>query len=430
VAGVDTIRGIAFQQACALRDAVDLLADPDAALLRVEGAEDIVDYELVAVNGRRLRVCQAKTRQEPRTWSAGDLAAVLNAWDKVAEANDTEFVFVTDGQLGKSAVAIKDIIEAARAGASQADLDTMVEEIPRSTISLPSSSLLRRVEVLTGFGTVGSILEGVELRLLRLMEGGRLVRTEEARAAVDRLFRLLFEVGGEGRLQRREVTRLQILDVLGLTDEEVRAGGAWDLEARDLYRRRVRDDQLGPDMVLLDVLPVHAGPRVLQLSGPIPGEGSRPQPAEVLLEGGQVVLVSPTGSGKTTTLHALRRIAAGRGDVPVLLRADGHLPDTLARRMHEAVASVLGRRLTGGGVERLLADQELLLLVDGVSEVDADTQDALRRDLRVLAAQRPLRVVTAGRDLAVIRSILPGWRPRSGVNGSGRGFRCDARRRR
>jgi hypothetical protein len=34
VAGVDTIRGIAFQQACALGDAVDLLVNPDAAVLR------------------------------------------------------------------------------------------------------------------------------------------------------------------------------------------------------------------------------------------------------------------------------------------------------------------------------------------------------------------------------------------------------------
>jgi hypothetical protein len=407
VAGVDTIRGIAFQQACALGDAVDLLADPEAVLLRVEGAEDIVDYEIIAADGRRLRVCQAKTRREPRTWGAGEIAAVLNAWGELTETEDAEFAFVTDGQLGETAVAIKDVIEASRTGASQAELDTMVEQISRSRISLPPSSLLQRVELLTRFGTVGSILEGVEIRVLRLMERGRVATTEDARTAVDRLFRLLFEVGGEGQLQRREVTRLQVLDALGLTDEEVRAGGAWDIEARDLYRARIRDVQVEPDVVLLDVLPVHAAPRVLQLSGPTPAEGSRSRPAGALLDAGQVVLVSPTGGGKTTTLSAVWRIAADRGDVPVLLGADGHLPGTLGRRLHEAVARVLGRRLTAGAVERLLADRELVLLVDGVSEVDADTRDALRRDLHTLAAQRPLRVVTAGRDLAAARSILP-----------------------
>jgi hypothetical protein len=67
VAGFDTIRGIGFQQASALDGAVDLVLDPEAALLRVEGAEDVVDYETVAADGRRLRVRQAKTRQEPGT---------------------------------------------------------------------------------------------------------------------------------------------------------------------------------------------------------------------------------------------------------------------------------------------------------------------------------------------------------------------------
>jgi hypothetical protein len=408
VAGADTIRGIGFQQACALDDAIDLVVNPVAARLRVEGVEDVVDYETFAADGQRLRVRQAKTRQAPRTWSAKEIAAILDLWAKLGDAEKAEFAFVTDGQLGRSGVALARIIEAAKTDTSQANLQAMADRIAGSSISLPPSSLLRRVELLTGFGTLSSVLEGLELRVLRLLERGRVVTTEDARVVVDRLFRMLFVIGGERQPQQREVTRQQVLDLLELTDEEVTAGGAWDARTRDSYRTRLLAESLRPGTVVLDVLGVHAGPRVLRLlDGPIEAEPATPQPPEALLAARQVALVGPTGTGKTTTLGMLRRLAAERGDLPVLLRADGHLPGTLGRRIHEAVARVLDRRLTTGGAQRLLADQDLLLLVDGVSEVDQNAIDAMRHDLRALAGQRPPRVVVTGRDLAAARGVLP-----------------------
>src|SRR6266567_1699566 len=408
VAGVDTIRGIGFQQACALGDAVKLVTNPAAAVLRVEGTKDIVDYETLAADGRRLRVRQAKTRQAPRTWSAGNIAATLDAFTKLSDADGAEFAFVTDGQLGKTGVAVEKIIEAARAGADQAELDTMANAIPRTSIRLPPSSLLRRVDLLTRAGTLESILDRLELQVLHLMECGRVPTTEDARTAVDRLFRRLFEVGGKPLPEAREVTRQQILDVLGLTDEEVTAGGAWNTQARDAYRAQVLGEPVRPDTVVLDVLQIHASPRVLQLlDGPITATSTAVQPPDALLAARHVVLVGPTGTGKTTTLAAARRLAVEGGDVPVVLRADGHVRGALGRRIHDAVRAVLGRRLTVGGVQRLLADDGLLLLVDGVSEVDADSREALRHDLRALAGQRALRIVVTGRDLATARSVLP-----------------------
>jgi len=129
VAGVDTIRGIGFQQACAIGDAVDLVIDPGAARLRVEGVEDVVDYETFAADGQRLRVRQAKTRQAPGTWSAGEIAAILDLWVKLDGAENAEFAFVTDGQLGKSGIALEEIIEAAKAHTPQAELQTMADRI-------------------------------------------------------------------------------------------------------------------------------------------------------------------------------------------------------------------------------------------------------------------------------------------------------------
>src|SRR6266536_3902546 len=115
VAGVDTIRGIGFQQASALSDAIDLVTNPDAAVLRVEGIEDIVDYQTLTADGRRLWVGQAKTRQAPRTWSAGDIAEILGAWDKLSDADGAEFAFVTEGQRSETGVAVGELIQAVRA---------------------------------------------------------------------------------------------------------------------------------------------------------------------------------------------------------------------------------------------------------------------------------------------------------------------------
>jgi hypothetical protein len=408
VAGFDTIRGIGFQQACALDDAVDLVLDPEAALLRVEGAEDVVDYETVAADGRRLRVRQAKTRQEPGTWSAGELAPILRAWAELGDADGPEFAFVTDGQLGESGVALRRLLEAARAGATKTEFDAMVEAIPRVKIDVPAVSLLRRVELVTRAGTVGSVLERLELRVLRLIERGRVATADDATAVVDRLFRLLFEVGGERLPWQREVTKQQILDALGLTGQQVTGGGAWNGQARDAYQAQLLTRPTRPDILVLDVLQVGAGPRVLQLGdGPLAAEAAAPQPPEVMLEAMQSLLVGPTGTGKTTCLDTLSEQAASRGGVPVLLRADGHLPGILPRRVHEAVAGVLGQRLTAVGVEQLLADPGLLLLIDGVSEVDSDTRAALAHDLQTLAAQRAVQVIGTGRDLAAVRSVVP-----------------------
>ena len=71
MAGVDTIRGITFQLVQTLGDVVDLVADGRGDAVVIEGAADIVDYEVLDRAGHPIAVRQAKTRREPGTWGRG-----------------------------------------------------------------------------------------------------------------------------------------------------------------------------------------------------------------------------------------------------------------------------------------------------------------------------------------------------------------------
>lgn len=76
MAGIDTIRGITFQMVQALSDVVDLGVEGHGDTVTIEGAADVVDYEVLDRDGRPVAVRQAKTRQEPGTWGASELAQI------------------------------------------------------------------------------------------------------------------------------------------------------------------------------------------------------------------------------------------------------------------------------------------------------------------------------------------------------------------
>jgi hypothetical protein len=56
---------------------VDLVADGRGNAVVIEGAADVVDYEVLDRAGRPIAVRQAKTRLEPATWRATELARIL-----------------------------------------------------------------------------------------------------------------------------------------------------------------------------------------------------------------------------------------------------------------------------------------------------------------------------------------------------------------
>ncbi|MCP9487816.1 MAG: hypothetical protein MSC30_18405 [Gaiellaceae bacterium MAG52_C11] len=68
MAGVDTVRGIAFQHAYAIHLALDAIDDQDTTSLTIEGSADVVDVELARRIAPSRPIVQIKSRQEPYNW--------------------------------------------------------------------------------------------------------------------------------------------------------------------------------------------------------------------------------------------------------------------------------------------------------------------------------------------------------------------------
>ena len=391
---------MAFQLAQALSDVVDLVVEGEGVAVVIEGAVDVVDYEVLDHGGRRIAVRQAKTRREPGTWGASELARILCALGEVDDAAEAEFAFLTDAQLNDSGRRLDELIKAMRADPDEHVLRRGAEALGRGGVQLPPLDVVRRVRILTRMGTAESILGQAAMRILTLMQRARLATLEDAENAVNGLFRRLFVIGGHVDLKRRTVSRAEVLAALGLSEASLRGGASWSQETVAVYRAAVQEDSCRPSgFVPLDVVPVASAPRVLRfLEGP-ERNGRGEQNLDVVLEEETAALVGATGQGKTQALRYLAGVAAQRGLVPVVFQAAGHVTGALPRRVRHAVEERLVGPLASGAVQYALADPGLLLLIDGVSEVDGDTRAALAADLQQLRAQRPVQLVATGRDL-------------------------------
>jgi hypothetical protein len=398
VSGIGTIRGITFQVAQALSDVVDLVVEGHGEAVTIEGAADVVDYEILDRDGRPVAVRQAKARQEPGTWGANELAKILCAWGEVDYADTAEFAFVTDASLSDSGQRLQDLIKDMQLHPDEEVLRQTAASF-RGGIQLPSLEVLRRVQILTRMGTAETVLAKVEMRILTLLNRARLATPEDAASAANALLRKLFIIGGSTDFGRRTISRAEVLDALGLDETSLQGDVAWSQDTAAAYRAAVAEESLqGSAFVPMNVVPAAAAPSVLRLLHD-PDRAGVAHSLDAVLGEQAAALVGATGEGKSTALRYLAGIAAQRGLVPVLLEAAGHTAGALPRRVQYGIEAVLKRPLTTGAVQHVLAAPELLLLVDGVSEVSADTRASLCSDLRQLAAQRPVRVIAAGRDL-------------------------------
>lgn len=317
---------------------------------------------------------------------------------EVDYADTAEFAFVTDASLSDSGQRLQDLIREMQLHPDEEVLHQTAASF-RGGLQLPPLKVLRRVQILTRMGAAETVLARVEMRILTLLSRARLATPEDAASAANALLRDLFIIGGSTDPGRRTISRAEVLEALGLDEASLQGELAWSQSTAAAYRAAVAEDSLQDrGIVPMNVVPAAASPRVLRLLRD-PDSPRAAQSLDTVLGEQAAALVGATGSGKSAALLYLAGLAAQHGLVPVLLEATGHTTGALPRRVRYGIEAVLKRPLTAGAVQHVLAAPELLLLIDGVSEVSADTRASLSSDLDQLAAQRPVRIIAAGRDL-------------------------------
>lgn len=400
--GVDTVRGIAYQQAQAVLAALDVLSDPDIEALRVEGVDDIVDIELLNAGGTLRHAKQVKTRAQQYSWGEGELIDIMRRWAQLPNAPQASFEFLTDGRLGPTGEKVRLALVQAGEGSLDALADLIGEEPSSDICKILSKARLRVDHV-----PVGALLRRAEHEVIAMLPQTRTASDaqEQAERAVGALFQRLFEHGGAPNAEARLVTRQEIADILGVPADQA-AWQRWPGSVRLRYLEAAK--VLTPDAVVaakVDALDA-VRPTVYHLEAE---RGAESLDASALLRSdGPVTLAGRTGTGKSTAVRTLRRDGAAVGRVVLLAHAETYLPGRLEALVADALSELLAEDLPSATGRQALADRDVTLIIDGVSEVPSSMRNSLHEDLLAsLAARRGARIVLVGRDLAALREVLP-----------------------
>jgi hypothetical protein len=413
VGGTATSRGIAFQHAQAVVACVQALESADIEFLRVEGVEDIVDFELCRTDRTRLRVCQAKTRREPYTWSPGEIVSTIVRWQELPDADNARFEFLTDGSAGPE---LADRLQPALRRAQKGALTDDDVSYLRSKGLVPDDALLTRIAIESRQPDADALLDRASLRLLRLLEiGSSDASTARADGLIDALFRMVALRAGKGDADDRVITRAELSEVAGIALESIDSTRAWDDAARDAYIAALQAQPPHPSYVMLQAQEIASPPAALALVVRQTAELSsrpRPQPATELLDTQDgAVLSGGPGTGKSTTLELLVPAAIGLDLLPVLMSAEGYEAGGMVPLVRDAVERRLGYRLGPNAVSAILGAENVVLLVDGAGELQQEARESLLVDLqRIRREHRQLRVIATSRDPARLRALgLPSF---------------------
>jgi hypothetical protein len=414
VGGPDTARGISFQSAQAVAACLYALESPEVEMLRVEGVDDVVDFELCGAAGRRLRVCQAKTRKEPYVWAPADVVAIIERWQELDNADDAQFEFLTDGSAGPE---LADRFQPALRRARMGQLTNADHEFLASKgLSGVDASVLARVVIESRQPDADAVLDRVSLRLLRLLElGAGDSSTAHAEALVNALFRLVSLKAGNDDPDARVITRLELSDLVAIPLAVIDGAHAWDATARASYTDALRGEPPHPSFVGLEAAPNPLKPEALALvvrEHAVAPETTIPVPAVDVLHGaGGAILSGAPGSGKSTTLELLVPAAMDRGLCPVAVSAESFEAGSLRRLVRDALERRLGYQLAPRAVADCLNDEGAVLLVDGAGELEREVREGLLFELhQIRRSHAGLRTIVTSRDPARLRVLgLPSF---------------------
>jgi len=402
VPGSDTYRGIGYQHAQAILTALDVLGDLSLGSMRVEGVADVVDIEVFAADGSLRAAKQVKVRAEEYTWGRAELIEVLRRWAVLPDAAHASFEFVTDGRLGPTGQKLADALDCAADGDLQ-ELAAILEEDVGSSVC----AAVANARVLRDPSTFEALLSRAERQVRALLPDPRTAADAENQAeqAINRLFVEMFGYASNAEPQQRLLMRTELAQILGVP-ADLPVSKRWPGDLRDRYLDAARSRDLQQFVVAL-VAP--SLPLMRDSDREINGD---PLPVSSLLqEDRPSALAGRTGMGKSTAGELLRQEAAHHERVVLLAHAEAYLPGRLEALAADAISEMTREDCPAATGRQALADSDVMLVIDGVSEVPEEVREGLKTDLLApVAASRGARIVLLGRDIAVLRDSLPSSR--------------------
>jgi hypothetical protein len=425
MAGTDTWRGIDFQAAYTVDLALRLLSGEGGEILGVDPGPDIVDYSIREGDGSLSLLGQAKTRSEPYTWPPGELTSIIRRLADVPGGENARLEFLTDGALSPETLAsLAPAIE--RVAGSEATAEDW-EYLARYELTREQAGVLARVDIYSGYDSAGAQLEAAVRRVRALRDLTAPVSDDEAEHIVSLLVRAITERGTR-RHGPCELSREQIGEIVAVPPATVDSAQPWSEELATRQRALIAAAPVSAHTVDLKAKPVARLPTYTQLaaigaraesvglpSGGAGAEGDGTRSALDLLDGDCAIFGS-IGAGKSTTLQALARRAAGEGLTAVVLSPVSYRAGELGALARRAVSRQLALELGPGVGATLLAHPDTVLLIDRAGEqATPEMARALARDIAELRERvHAPTVILAARTLTTLRPFnLPAYKLQS-----------------
>ncbi|WP_138414093.1 ATP-binding protein [Sinomonas gamaensis] len=394
MSGVDTVRGINYQHGQAILIALEVAADDSVLGIRVEGAVDALDLEVIADDPGGAgpfvaRGLQMKSRLQPYTWARAELLAIVHRWAELQVSADSEFSLLTDGALGPSGHAVAAALDEAREGKYDA-----VAELLGVDIKDPLCAVMGRARIVSEPGAVEALLRSAEMEVKAMLETGPAHPDAEKEASdrVNELFRVISTRSGLPDSDDRFISRDEIVGIVG-----------------DIARIAEVDRWTGP--LAGEYLAAVASEQIDDLVVPtLSASWQRPpiRLEDLALVTGPLLMTGRTGSGKSTLSRLWRRGAARAGGKVIVCHAEAYLARRLDRLVADAVGTAVGRALSRRVGRQVLGDPSVTVILDGVSEIPQQERSELAADLRAhLAGAHGSRVVGVARDEGVGATVFP-----------------------
>lgn len=381
MAGTDTVRGIAYQQAHAIHAALDLVDSGSTHSLRVEGMDDVVDIEILDVSGALVGAQQVKSRLDS-AWSPKPIAEIMLRWAAL-NAGDAQFAFTTNGELGPGAQELRDAL-----ANTDPDRITRLAEVLKADEDIVTR--LRDARIRVDPSSVGALLTFAERRVASMLDPLERDRDRVASQRVDALFRVLTERASHAAPEARVVTAEELRSLVGGAYGQLPTF-QWDSELKTRFVEAVSGATT--ELVAL---------KLLRVSTDQP-----PVSIESLAAGKAVALSGPTGTGKSSAVRMLQAACALSGRAVIVCRAETYTPGHLDALVADSMGFTLNRAIPTYSGRQALADPDTVIVVDGVSEIPDAIAERLAEDLRAVLTRPDLaRTILIGRDLPTLRRVL------------------------